>query len=176
MLLIQIHNLPFHYFEFVKPIESILSAQNVSYESLHYKKVSEYSIYDAEKIIICGTSLKDNAFLNDVSYFQWIKQYNGSILGICGGMHLIGLTYNESLIKQQEIGLHSITYKKEFFKEHGRKEVYELHNLCLKPKVFTILAESEKCVQVIKHPQKPIYGVLFHPEVRNKNIIASFIT
>ena len=59
--------------------------------------------------------------------------------------------------------------KKEF-------EAYELHNYSVKPsKDFEILAKSKKCVQAIKHKSKPIYGILFHPEVRNKWIIKRFL-
>ena len=175
ILLVQIHSLPFHYFEFVKPIEDILKSNNISFLSKQYKNLTEKTIVDSEKIIICGTSLKDNAFLNDLSYFHWIKDYEGMILGICGGMHLLGLTYNEPLEKNQEIGLHTITYKTSFLNEPNQTEVYELHNYCLKPILFTILANSSKCSQVIKHPTKSQYGVLFHPEVRNKHLILSFV-
>jgi GMP synthase-like glutamine amidotransferase len=175
MLLIQIHSLQFHYYEFVKPIEDILRANHISFISKHYKHLSEIDITNAKKIIICGTSLKDNTFLNDLSYFQWIPPYKGNILGICGGMHLLGLIYNESLEKKQEIGLHRINLKTSFFGEKEEIEVYELHNYCLKPSTFSILAHSKKCPQIIKHPKKPHYGVLFHPEVRNKQLIASFL-
>jgi GMP synthase-like glutamine amidotransferase len=38
-----------------------------------------------------------------------------------------------------------------------------------------VLAESAKCVHAMKHRQKDIYGVLFHPEVRNKEVLQRFI-
>jgi GMP synthase-like glutamine amidotransferase len=40
---------------------------------------------------------------------------------------------------------------------------------------FEVLAETTTCVQAIKHVQKDIFGVLFHPEVRNREIIERFI-
>ena len=66
ILLIQIQNLPFHYYEFVKPIEDILDSIPVEYESIHYKKITSNHITKTEKIIISGTSLKDNIFLDDI--------------------------------------------------------------------------------------------------------------
>ncbi|HII85303.1 TPA: hypothetical protein HA273_01700 [Candidatus Bathyarchaeota archaeon] len=51
-----------------------------------------------------------------------------------------------------------------------------MHNYSLEsPKDFEVLATSEKCVQAIKHKSKNIYGVLFHPEVRNQEIIRRFV-
>ena len=38
-----------------------------------------------------------------------------------------------------------------------------------------LLAESSKCIQAVKHKEKNIYGVLFHPEVRNQEILKKFI-
>ncbi|HEX9863034.1 MAG TPA: hypothetical protein VGB11_07125, partial [Candidatus Bathyarchaeia archaeon] len=55
-------------------------------------------------------------------------------------------------------------------------KAYALHNYSIQPSLeFDVLADSAKCVQAIKHKHKDIYGVLFHPEVRNKEIIQRFI-
>jgi len=59
--------------------------------------------------------------------------------------------------------------------ESGQKEVYELHDNVVKPTIFDIIATSERYPQAIKHPESPLYGVLFHPEVRNKHMISYFI-
>jgi len=104
----------FHYLEFVKPIEDVLKRNKIEFESIHYKKLTEKIIQKAEKIIISGTSLKDNEFLKDINEFIWIKELNKPILGICGGMHILGLIFNGELKKQQEIGLTKIDVKKEF--------------------------------------------------------------
>ena len=53
---------------------------------------------------------------------------------------------------------------------------YTLHNYSVAPsQTFETLAESTKCIQAIKHKQKDIYGVLFHPEVRNQEILKRFV-
>ena len=53
-------------------------------------------------------------------------------------------------------------------------KAYSLHSFCTKPSAaFEILAQSTKCIQAIKHKNKPIFGVLFHPEARNPLIIES---
>ena len=55
-------------------------------------------------------------------------------------------------------------------------EAYELHNNSLTELFeFEILAESGNSVQAITHKEKDIYGIIFHPEVRNENIILNFV-
>ena len=175
ILIIKICNKQFHYFEFIKPIEDVLKKNNIKFQSIHYRNVSEEILKNAEKIIISGTSLKDNGFIKDISKFNWIKEFNKPILGICGGMHILGLIFNGELKKQQEIGLTNIELKKDFLGFIGKIEVYELHNYYGISKEFDIFGESRFCPQAVKHKKNPFFGVLFHPEVRNKDIIVNFV-
>jgi len=172
---IQICKEKFHYYEFVRPIEEIIKKTNTEFISIHYKDLTEDMLSKSRKIIICGTSLKDNAFLDDIKYFLWLRGYNKPVLGICGGMHILGLLYNEKMHKKQEIGLTKVEFKKDFFGMKKIEEVYELHNFYVTSKEYNIIAESKNCPQAIKHREKPFYAVLFHPEVRNKELIRNFI-
>lgn len=174
ILLIQIHNQKIHYLEFIKPIEDVLKKNNIIFESVHYKNLNEKLISKAEKLIISGTSLKDNAFSENLSFFDWIKDSSKPILGICGGMHILGLIFGGSLKKQQEIGLTQINFSEEFLGAKESTEVYELHNFYVESNQFNTFAYSKKCPQAIKHKDKPFYGVLFHPEVRNRKLIVNF--
>jgi len=175
IIVIQICNKRFHYFEFIKPIEDILRRNNIEFESIHYKKLTEGIIHKAEKIIISGTSLKDNGFINDINMFKWIKKFDKPILGICGGMHILGLIFNGELKKQQEIGLTDINIKQEFLGYKNKTEVYELHNFYTISNDFNIYGKSKNCPQAVKHKKNPFFGVLFHPEVRNKDLIVNFV-
>jgi len=174
ILLINICKIPFHYFEFVKPIEEILKKLNIKFITIQYDKLTSEIFLKADKVIISGTSLKDNSFLDDVDRFNWIKEFDKPVLGICGGMHILGLIYNGKLMEVQEIGLVTIYFDEEFFGLNGKLEVYELHNLFVESSEFDVIAKSKKCPQVIKHKHRLIYGVLFHPEVRNKKLIEHF--
>ena len=174
ILLIQICNNKFHYFEFIKPIENVLQRNKIEFESIHYKKLKGEIIQKAEKIIISGTSLKDNEFLKDINEFKWIKDFNKPILGICGGMHILGKIFDGELKKQQEIGLTEINIKNEFLGYCDNIEVYELHNYYAISNEFNIYAISKNCPQAVKHKKNPFYGVLFHPEVRNKDLLVNF--
>ena len=42
-------------------------------------------------------------------------------------------------------------------------------------KFFIVLARSENSIQIIKHKSRQIFGVSFHPEVRNQKIIDNFL-
>lgn len=161
-----------HEYEFVKPIENIIKKD---FFTKNYSKIQKSDLEKADKIIICGTSLKDNEFSKDIKKFEWIKNTKKPILGICAGMQIISLIYEAKLLKKQEIGFYNEEFKKEFLSLKGIKEVYHLHNnYATLPKEFEKFNKS-KIPQAIKHKTKPIYGVLFHPEVRNKELIRIFI-
>jgi len=174
ILIIQIHSIPFHYFEFVKPIEDVIKRSGLPFSSIHYKDLSKHHLENARKIIIAGTSLKDHSYLNDKEKFKWIESFKNPILGICGGMQLLAASFNEKIRRGQEIGLHTICYNNDFLGDTGQKEVYELHNNYVEPEYFQVIATSKQYPQAIKHPECPFYGVLFHPEVRNKQLITYF--
>lgn len=175
ILLIQICKEKFHYFEFVKPIENIIKKTKTEFVSIHYKDLTDDIIFKSKKIIICGTSLRDNSFLDDIEDFMWLKNYDKPVMGICAGMHILGLVYNGKLHKRQEIGLTRIKFKKDFFGMKESEEVYELHNFYVSSKECRTIAESKNCSQAVEYKNKPFYAVLFHPEVRNKEIIRNFI-
>ena len=106
ILIVQICKEILHYLEFVKPIEDVLRKNNIEHEIVRYKNLTKKKLSQSEKVIISGTSLKDNKFLENIEHFKWIKEYDKPILGICGGMHIIGLLFGGELKKKQEIGLY----------------------------------------------------------------------
>ena len=166
ILIINICKEKLHFNEFVKPVEEIIGKSSVK----HYTSIDKKDM-EADKIIICGTSLKDNQFLEDIEMFEWIKDFDKPILGICGGMQVFGGELGE----KQEIGFYKEDFNKEFLGLKGDQEVYHLHNNYVTlPEDFVKYTESD-IPQAIKHKTKPIYGVLFHPEVRNKELIENFI-
>lgn len=166
-----------HYFEFVKPIEDILKNKNIDFYTKHYTKFEDKDL-KADKIIICGTSLKDNYYLSNLKFFKWIDFYNKPLLGICGGMQILSNHFKVSVFENQEIGLNEINFKKDFLGFKGKLKVYQLHNFAIQEneRYFESYAFPEKSnvVQAIKHKDKQIYGVLFHPEVRNKELVEKF--
>lgn len=176
ILVVNIAREKLHYYEFVKPIEDILSKDDLEFFTKNYLKIKNSDLEKADKVIICGTSLKDNSFVGDEDKFSWIEEIEKPILGICGGMQMISLLYGGELEKETEIGFSKERFKKKFLGVEGEVEVYHLHNNSVDffwGRHFDVFS-SGKIVQAIKHKEKEIYGVLFHPEVRNKEMILEF--
>jgi len=159
ILIVNICKQSLHAFEFVKPIEDILKSQKIDFFVKHYLDIDEADIKKADKIIICGTSLVDNDFLKNIKKFPWIKYYEKPILAICGGAHIIGLQLGYKLKKNKQIGLKEIDIKKEFLGVKGKRSVYHLHQFYVLPELFR---------------KDNVYATLFHPEVRNKDMIVNF--
>jgi GMP synthase (glutamine-hydrolysing) len=142
----------------------------------HYLEVNEKTLNDYDKIILSGSALKNTVTLDQTERFTWLKDCGKPVLGICAGMQTIGLVFGGRLVKCREIGMTEIITLKANPLFSSAFKAYTLHNYALEPSnQFDMLAESAKCVQAIKHKQKDIYGVLFHPEVRNREVIQRFI-
>jgi GMP synthase (glutamine-hydrolysing) len=160
--------------EFVMPIKAIIGKGCIT---THYSKLTNEELEKCEKIIICGTALRDNKYIKDIKKFDWIKITEKPVLGICSGMQVIALQFGAKLAKKKEIGMVRIRVKAPSKLFLGDFEAYELHGNGLENLgEFDILAESENCVQAIRHKKKEIYGIMFHPEVRNEGIIRNFIS
>jgi GMP synthase-like glutamine amidotransferase len=175
ILIINVCKEKLHYFEFVKPIEDILNKNKIEFFTKHYREINKEELGKADKIILCGTSLKDNEFIENIDKFYWIKEFEKPILGICAGMQIIGIIFGGKLKKKTEIGFYAESFKKEFFGLRDSQEVYHLHNNYISfTKDFEEFTEN-KINQAVKHKEKLIYGVLFHPEVRQKNLFKYFL-
>ena len=176
ILIINLCKEKLHYYEFVKPIEDVLKNADINFLTKHYKEISNENIKKVQKIIICGTSLKDGSYIEDINKFKWIKNFKGSILGICAGFQILGLLFGGSLKKKNEIGFYKENFSKRFLGIKGEAEVYHLHKNYIdlsNTNEFEIFNLNE-IAQAIKHKEKEFYGVLFHPEVRNKKMILNF--
>jgi GMP synthase-like glutamine amidotransferase len=161
--------------EFVSPIYSVLN-QLEECEVKHFLDVKNSELEGYSKVVLSGTALKDNATLKQVDKFQWIKTCDKPILGICAGMQTIALVFGVPLTTCLQIGMTEISTLKENQLFRGKFKAYTLHNYSVKVSTdFETLAQSLTCIQAIKHKQKNIYGVLFHPEVRNQEILERFI-
>ncbi|MGD0643674.1 MAG: gamma-glutamyl-gamma-aminobutyrate hydrolase family protein [Candidatus Bathyarchaeia archaeon] len=163
------------FYEFVLPIVTIAETLEEC-RVTHYLEVKYEDTSLCDKIILSGTALKDTATLSQTEKFMWLKETQKPVLGICAGMETIGIVFGMNLTQCLEIGMTHMTPLKEnlFFSEAFK--AYSLHSFCVKPSMdFEVWARSAECAQIIKHKIKPIYGVLFHPEVRNPELIKRFI-
>jgi len=163
------------FYEFVLPIVSVAKELDECVVK-HYTELGIEDTSECDCLILSGTPLKDNATLSQPEKFEWIKTCGKPLLGICAGMQTLGLAHGLQLKRCLGIGMTQITTVNENPLFSSQFQAYTLHNFSVEPSSeFEVLAESTQCIQAIKHKQQDLYGVLFHPEVRNKEIIQRFI-
>ncbi|MBD3388306.1 MAG: hypothetical protein GF416_04445 [Candidatus Altiarchaeales archaeon] len=160
--------------EFVAPIASTIAGIE-SVTVRHYSEVSSICD-DVTHVILSGTPLKETGYLDSIDSFNWIGDCEAPVLGICAGMQVICLVHGSKLVECQEIGMTEVEVTGDNRLCEGRFKAYELHNLSVDVGGdFTVLGSSRDCIQLVKHADRELYGVLFHPEVRNRDIIRRFI-
>jgi GMP synthase-like glutamine amidotransferase len=161
--------------EFVLPIVSVVEPLEECVVK-HFSDLEPEELKGYSKIVLSGTALKDHATLHQPEKFDWLKTCEVHVLGICAGLQTISLVFGEPLTACLQVGMAEITTLKENPLFNGEFKAYTLHNFSVKtPQNFEVLAQSTKCIQAVKHKQKKVYGVLFHPEVRNQEIIQRFV-
>jgi GMP synthase-like glutamine amidotransferase len=162
--------------EFVKPVVTIAEKEG-KVSVAHFSEVSAEEVRKADKIIICGTALKDNEFMNHIEKFGWLKDIEKPVLGICAGMQTIARIFGGNIERRTEIGMEEIKIiRKGTFLGDKDFKAYELHNFAAAlPNDFELIAKSGTCIQAFAHKSRPMYGVMFHPEVRNMRILEEFM-
>ena len=164
------------YYEFVQPILAVAEKLDVC-NVKHYLEVSKQDLELCGRIILSGTTLKDNAFFDKPEKFQWLKDVEKPVLGICAGMEAIGAVYGARLSQSLEVGMTQITTVKDNPLFSGDFKAYSLHSYCVEASsALEVWAQSTKCIQAIRHKNSAIFGLLFHPEVRNPQILTNFIS
>lgn len=157
------------WFEFVYPLVRIVGDCEVR----HFSEMEEE---DCEKAILSGACLKDTAYLREPEKFEWMREVAVPVLGIGAGMQAIALVFGSRLRECCEIGMRHVDVVRENPLVSASFEAYELHHFAVEPSEdFEVIARSDACVQAIAHKKKAIYGVLFHPEVRNRNVVNQFM-
>lgn len=157
-------------YEFVRPIEKLLLKNGFDFETKHYSDVSGVLGYD--KIIICGTAMKDFEYMKDAGKFSWIKSYKGKLLGICSGMQIITGTFGMKMSDDVNIGSKEVIVKKKNPLIDGKFKAYFLASK--KPVLNDDFIPITKDGSMIKHREKDFYGCMFHPEVLNPELITNF--
>ncbi len=124
-------------------------------------------------VIISGshfllTEFDTNPFLNK---FDFIKGLDIPVLGVCFGHQVLGLLYNASIWKGEDVRYEqevSFVVDSPLFDNIPDNSVF-LEDHCeyiSLPKDFNLLAKSKNCKnEAMKHRNKPFYGIQFHPEV-----------
>src|SRR3990167_9030459 len=143
ILVIKVNKMKLHDEEFVRPVTNLLE----NFKVVDYKQLKKEDLNRCDKVIICGTALKDNDYLENLDKFSWLKNFKKPVLGICAGMQIIGLVLGYKIIKNKKIGVFENRYHLHSFSVEGFDDKLEIMNF---------------------------KGYLFHPEVLNKELIREF--
>ncbi|HOT03482.1 MAG TPA: gamma-glutamyl-gamma-aminobutyrate hydrolase family protein [Methanolinea sp.] len=164
--------------EFVLPVGRIVERNERTWRYRHYADMEGGIPEETEGVIICGTALKDNGFLSAIDWFDWLKETEIPVLGICAGMQVLCLACGGTVREGFEIGMTEVhvTAPHPLLPPLPSFHAYELHShSCEPPPGWEILAVSSACIQAIRDPHHPRFGVMFHPEVRNDRIVEVFL-
>src|SRR5271157_2623380 len=95
-------------YEFVNPVADTLRKAGTHFETLHFAEIAEDKLGKYDKIILCGTALKDNTYADRIDVFSWLMRYDRPVLGICAGMQVMSAVYGGSIVPKPAIGLERI--------------------------------------------------------------------
>lgn len=161
--------------------------QEIGCESKIVPNTTPISKLDADALILSGGAPRiawESPKLGNC--IDYLKQFQGPILGICVGLQLMAIhcggKAGPSNVPEYGLAKLRVIEEDDLFRRLPKEFlVWESHNDEVKeaPR-FTVLARSENCsVQAVKHREKPYYGVQFHPEVNNtehgEDILRNFV-
>lgn len=161
----------------IEEIKNNVKKNNHLFTVIKLNKIKDYEFNLFQGLIISGapiilTKANIKEYLN---LFQFIKEINVPILGICFGHQIIGLlhgskiTIGKKIDKKEQI---EIIQENHLFKEIKNKSFFkEEHSESISlPNDFILLARSKSDNnETMKHFCKKVYGTQFHPEVSGNN-------
>lgn len=165
-------------YEFVYPVADALMRKGARTKIAHFTEIYDDVLAGSDKTILCGTALMDDTYMDFLELFSWIKEWEKPALGICAGMQVIGSVFGGLIVPRPAIGLEktNIVLDTPLLGELREIEGYHLHNYGVtSPEGFQIVAGTPQSVDAFRHSLRPIYGIIFHPEVRNRWILERFI-
>ncbi|ABN57562.1 MULTISPECIES: type 1 glutamine amidotransferase [Methanoculleus] len=163
--------------EFVAPVERLLCRIGMAFLTRHYTAIGAPDLDSADAAILCGTALMDTGYTEHPELFRWLLTFERPVLGISSGMLALAAASGGGTGPCREIGMTDVKMlaPDPLFAGQESFPAYTVHDYAVQvPGEFVALAASDRCVQAIRHRSLPLYGLLFHPEVRNEWIVERF--
>ncbi|MHA1914705.1 MAG: glutamine amidotransferase-related protein [Promethearchaeota archaeon] len=176
----------------IERTEAIVRDCKVEIKTVHYTQFKPNMVKDYIGIILSGSELNVSSFYYDEPLYKKFKPQleliqntnQLPILAICFGLHLVAYAYGAQIgrmgipdLKGRIIFI--LIDKTDKLVCHKNIPVNAHHldfvspNDCKIQKGFRILSTSKtmgyKMVQYMRHIEKPIYSLQFHPETHNKS-------
>jgi GMP synthase (glutamine-hydrolysing) len=164
--------------EFVGPVARIVGRAGYAWEETHFSELHSEMLERADGIILCGTALEDNLFATQEEKFTWLREVRVPVIGICAGMQVLSFVFGGRIRPGCGIGMTMVRACEPvlILPEEPEFAAYELHtNTCDPPPEWVTMAVSDDGIQAVRHPDRPLYGVMFHPEVRNDAVVDRFL-
>ncbi|MCQ8903351.1 MAG: hypothetical protein NQU42_04585 [Methanothrix sp.] len=160
-------------YEFVEPVAAALRRAGAEIDILHYRELDDPSGYD--KVVLCGTALKDRRCLDDAEQLSWIQEWKRPMLGISTGAALICSVLGGGVLPGVHIGMDDVRIIAEtrLLGEPRKIPAFHLHSVRL-ALPSELIEVAEKC-EAFMCRDRPVYGLLFDPEVRNRWILDRFV-
>lgn len=116
--------------------------------------------------------------------YRWLKNWEAPILGICFGHQLLGLVHGSRVqLIDEDRDAQSIFLQPAhpLFEGLDNPSIFQEDHCeaITLPDGFQLLASSDACaLEAMAHPEKPHFGVQFHPEVSGvpgKTLLSNFL-
>ena len=167
---------------FALSLEEIVKSGKIEVSRIEYADCPKTDLSAFDGILMSGSPQGDDIVEHHAPYFQWVKDYEKPLLGICAGHHITGYLYGSKLLyaKEPETGdfkIELLTDDPIFIGLPEKLTVKQMHNDSITlPDNFMLLATSNTCKnQLMKHKNKPLYTCQFHPEFYNHKLIQNFV-
>ncbi|TAL32445.1 MAG: hypothetical protein EPN93_15930 [Spirochaetes bacterium] len=129
-------------------------------------------------VILTGYHQALSAYNHDdmTALFAFLRTTRVSVLGICGGHQFIGLAFGTRIVEMgfEERGYVHFEREAEdpiFAGGADTPIVYNWHSLMVDrvPEGFVLLGRNTCCIQAVRHAERRIYGIQFHPEFAGRS-------
>jgi len=158
---------------FIEDLINALSRHQIKQIDFQLVKIKDIVGFDC--VILSGGGTAGEVSKNKELYkneIEIVREANIPIFGICEGFQVIGAAFNSDfkILKSYRKGVNKIRVLVEdpIFQDLKKLElrVFEYHHISISRQSDELvsLAVSQDGIEVMKHKNKLIYGVQFHPE------------